>query len=63
MEGKTMQSIEKFKETLEKFNLNEQIISRINDGYENITTKSPKKIKAAYFKRALDILADNPVSP
>lgn len=43
MEGKTMQSIEKFKETLEKFNLDEQIISRINDGYENITTRSPKK--------------------
>lgn len=43
MEGKTMQSIEKFKETLEKFNLDEQIISRINDGYENIITRSPKK--------------------
>lgn len=58
-----MPSVDKFKETLEKFNLDEQIISKVNDGYENITTKSPKKIKAAYFKRALDILADNPVSP
>ena len=44
-----MPSVDKFKETLEKFNLDEQIISKVNDGYENITTKSPKKNKSRLF--------------
>lgn len=54
-----MPSIEKFKESLEMFNLDEQIIFKINDGFENIASKSPKKIKATYFKRALDIMAEH----
>ena len=54
-----MPSVEKFRETLEKFNVDEEIISKINDGYEDIVDKSPKKMKAAYFKRALDIMTDN----
>jgi len=53
-----MPCVEKFRETLEKFNIDEKIISKINEGYENVVSKSPKKIKAAYFKRALDIMAD-----
>lgn len=54
-----MPCVEKFRETLEKFNIDKAIISKINDGYENVVSKSPKKIKAAYFKRALDIMTDN----
>lgn len=53
-----MPSPEKFKESLEKFQVDETIISQINDGYEDIVTKTPKKIKAAYFKRAVDIMTE-----
>lgn len=53
-----MPSPEKFKESLEKFHVDETIISQINDGYEDIVTKTPKKIKAAYFKRAVDIMTE-----
>ncbi len=51
-----MPSPEKFKKSLEKFDISEDIISQINCGYEDILDKSPKKIKAAYFKRAVDIM-------
>lgn len=53
-----MPSPEKFKESLEKFNIDEKIIAEINEGYEDIVTKTPKKTKAAYFKRAVDIMTE-----
>lgn len=48
---------EKFKETLVKYKVSEDIISEINKGYESVISKSPKKVKAAYFKRATDVLS------
>ena len=51
-----MPSPEKFKESLEKFNVDQNVISQINEGYEDIISKTPKKIRAAYFKRAVDIM-------
>lgn len=49
---------EKFKESLEKFNVDTDTIAKINHGYEDIVSKTPKKIKAAYFKRAVDIMTE-----
>lgn len=51
-----MPSIEKFKESLANFNVDENIISQINEGFDGIVSKSAKKTKAAYFKRAVDIM-------
>lgn len=51
-----MPSPEKFMKSLEKFDVSEDIISQINEGYEDIVDKAPKKTRAAYFKRAVDIL-------
>lgn len=51
-----MPSLEKFKKSLEKFGVDENIISQINEGYEDLVDKAPKKMKAAYFKRAVDIM-------
>lgn len=53
-----MPSPEKFKKSLEKFDISEDVISKINEGYEEIVDKTPKKIKAAYFKRAVDIMTE-----
>lgn len=53
-----MPSPEKFKESLHLFHIQKDIIERINDGYEELVSRSPKKKKAAYFKRATDILID-----
>ncbi len=47
---------EKFKESLELFGVPDNTISQINEGYEGITSKTPKKTRAAYFKRAVDIM-------
>lgn len=51
-----MPSPEKFKESLVKFDVSEDVISQINSGYEDIVSKTPKKTKAAYFKRAVEIM-------
>lgn len=53
-----MPSIEPFKKSLEKFNVDQSVISQINDGYEDISSKTQKKIRSAYFKRALDIMEE-----
>lgn len=53
-----MPSPEKFKESLELFNVEEKVIAQINEGYEDIISKTPKKVKAAYFKRAVDIMTE-----
>ena len=50
---------EKFRETLEKFSVDAALRVEIDKGYEGIVSKTPKKIKAAYFKRAVDILTQN----
>ena len=51
-----MPSPEKFKKSLEKFGIDKDVISQINEGYEDIVDKAPKKTKVAYFKRATDIM-------
>ena len=51
-----MPSPEKFKESLVEFNVSEDVISQINSGYEDIVSKTPKRTKAAYFKRAVEIM-------
>ncbi|MGN0401472.1 MAG: hypothetical protein ACI4HQ_04325 [Acetatifactor sp.] len=51
-----MPSPEKFKKSLEEFNISKDVITKINSGYEDIISKTPKKTKAAYFKRAVDIM-------
>lgn len=53
-----MPSPEKFKKSLEKFEIDENVISQINEGYEDIVDKAPKKTKAAYFKQAVDIMTE-----
>ena len=53
-----MPSPEKFKISLEKFDIGGDVILQINEGYEDIVDKTPKKTKAAYFKRAVDIMTE-----
>lgn len=53
-----MPSPELFQKSLVKFGIDEDIISQIKEGYEDIVDKSPKKTKAAYFKRAVDIMTE-----
>ncbi|MGN1473320.1 MAG: hypothetical protein ACI4WZ_04545 [Eubacteriales bacterium] len=50
---------EKFKETLKEFNIDEEIVAQVNEGFEGLISSSPKKRKAAYFKRATDILMNH----
>lgn len=49
---------EKFRETLAQFYIADSVIRQIEDGYEGIVSRTPKKITAAYFKRAIDILTE-----
>lgn len=53
-----MPSPEKFQKSLEQLGVDEKVISQIREGYEDIVDKSPKKTKAAYFKRAVDIMTE-----
>ena len=50
---------EKFRETLVQYNIPQEIITQINQGFEDLVSSSPKKKKALYFKRATDILSEN----
>lgn len=47
---------EKFNESLEIFKLEKSVIDEINDGYDGIVSAAPKPVKAAYFKRSVDIM-------
>lgn len=51
-----MPSPEKFRETLAEFAVDETIVREINEGYENVVSKTNKKIKSAYMKQALDVM-------
>lgn len=53
-----MPSPEKFKRSLETFCVDENVISQIYEGYEDIVDKAPKKTRAAFFKRAVDIMTE-----
>lgn len=50
---------EKFRESLERFNVSTTLISEINEGYETLVSSSPKKLKAEYFARAMNLLDEN----
>lgn len=50
---------EKFRESLEKFNVDQALIDEINEGYEDLASSSPKKIKAEYFSRAMNLLDEH----
>ena len=50
---------EKFRNSLKEYNIKEDLINCINEGYEDLVSSSGKKRKAAYFKRATDILTEN----
>lgn len=50
---------EKFRESLERFNVNPALILEINKGYETLASSSPKKLKAEYFARAMNLLDEN----
>lgn len=47
---------EKFRESLEVFGVPAELRAKINEGCEELVSGSPKKRKAAYFKRAVDIM-------
>ena len=49
---------EKFRETLIKHRIPEPLIQEIHQDFEGIVSKSQKKVKASYFKRAIDILEE-----
>ena len=51
-----MPSPEKFRETLAEFAVDEVTVRKINAGYENVVSKTNKKIKSAYMKQALDVM-------
>ena len=53
---------EKFRETLKQYEIPESVVGQIEAGFDTLTSKSPKKLTAAYFKRALDILTGH-ISP
>lgn len=44
---------EKFKKSLQQHNVDESIISKIFEGYEELKDKSPKREKTAFFTRAI----------
>ena len=54
-----MPSLGKFQESLEKFNVDEKIISQISEDFRTIDSKTPKKERALYFKRAVDIMNES----
>ena len=51
-----MPCVEKFQESLIKFEADQTLIDRINEGSEGLVSKSPKKRKAAYFQHAIDLM-------
>ncbi len=51
-----MPSPKKFNESLRKFEVDENTIAMINKDFEEIVDKSPKEVRAKYFKHAVDIM-------
>lgn len=51
-----MPSPEKFRESLLRFQVAPEIVAQIEEGCEDITSKTVKKKRAAFFRRALDIM-------
>lgn len=53
-----MPSPEKFQQTLVEFGVDDDVITMIGNGFENIVSKTTKAKKAAYFNQALEIMED-----
>ena len=51
-----MPSPEKFRETLADFAVDEATMQKINAGYENVVSKTNKKIKSAYMAQAITVM-------
>lgn len=51
-----MPCMERFAPSLREHGVSEEIIARINEGYDELSSGIPKKDKAAYFARAMEIL-------
>lgn len=54
-----MPSLGKFQESFKKFDMDEKMVAQINEGFECIDSKTPKKERALYFKRAVDIMEES----
>ena len=54
-----MPSLGKFQESFEKFHVNENVVTKINEGLGVIDSKTPKQERALYFKRAVDIMSES----
>ena len=50
---------EKFRESLLRFQVPQEMIQRVNEGYEDLVSSSPVQRRAAYFQRATTILAQS----
>lgn len=51
-----MPAPEKFNKTLHDFSVSNEVIGKIYENYENITDKTAKKERAAFFKQALTVM-------
>ena len=58
-----MPSLGKFQQSLEKFGVDEKVIEQINEGFGVVDSKTSKKERALYFKRAVDIMEENMEAP
>lgn len=51
-----MPSPEKFRETLDEFEIKKEMIDEMCCGFEKISSKTNKKIKSAFFRQALEVM-------
>ena len=51
-----MPSPEKFRETLDDFEVGQSIIDEMYQGFDGIVSKTNKKVKSTFFKQALDVM-------
>ena len=54
--GARMPSPEKFHETLAEYGIAADVIAKIDEGYEHLTSKSKKDVKARFFTQALAVM-------
>lgn len=54
-----MPAPEKFKKTLQEYSISSEVMDRIYEGFENITDKSAKKDKVAFFTQALHVMKES----
>ena len=53
-----MPSPEKFRETLDEFNVKREIIDEMYCGFGELTSKTNRKIKSAFFRQALEVIKE-----